>query len=445
MGLCCRSLAATLLACLAPAFAQTAELPAVDVQHYTLEITPDLAAKTVTGVETLRLRARQAGVIEVLLDSGALVVDSAMLRGDSLAVDKLGARSAIHLKQPLATGQPETLQLRYHGTPKYGITFLPEAPQVHTDFSTSQWMPCLDAPDARATLDLTLVLPAGMQTAATGSLAAQQPRPGGLQASTWRLAQPMPSYLYGFAAGHFRELLVQPVASGQPQLRQLAPMAVSEAQMRQIFRDTPDMLAFFQAKSGVPYPFARYTEVLLQGYAGQEMAGMSVLGERHGQRVLADEKALWLGAHELAHTWWGNGVTNRAWTHFWLNEGITTFMTAAYIEHRFGREEYMKQIDGARTKYEAILAAGQDKPLVFPNWDKPSASDRSLVYDKGAYVVHLLRQHVGEAAFWAGLQAYTRKHWGQTAVTADFQAAMEQAHGQSLVPFFAKWVYLTAP
>lgn len=439
-----RALLAASLLWLACARVQAQGAPGYAIEHYALEITPDVAGKSVRGREQVRLRARQDGVAEIVLDSGALVVEQVTLAGSAQPFTQQGNRTRIRLLQPLAANQGTALALTYHGSPKYGMSFLPEAPQIHTDFSTSQWMPCVDAPDVRATLALTLVLPADWQVAATGDPVAHELRAGGLQASTWRLEQAMPSYLYGFAAGRMREVVV-PADAGRPELRQLATLAFTEAQMGQIFRDTPDMLAFFQAKAGVPYPLARYTEVLLQGYAAQELAGMSLLGERYGQRLLADDKNVWLGAHELAHTWWGNGVTNRAWTHFWLNEGIATFMTAAYIEHRFGRDEYMKHIAAARVKYETLRAAGNDKPLVFPHWDKPSAADRSLVYDKGAYVVHLLRLEMGEDAFWRGIQAYTRKHWGGSVTTPDFQAAMEAAHGNKLDGFFAKWVYLTAP
>jgi aminopeptidase N len=113
----------------------------------------------------------------------------------------------------------------------------------------------------------------------------------------------------------------------------------------------------------------------------------------------------------MAHQWWGNGVTNRSWRHFWLNEGIATFMTAAYMEHRFGKDMYLRQIDAARVKYHAVRDAGQDKSLVFPNWDSPTPADRSLVYDKGALVLHELRSLLGEDAFWMGLK-FIRKGTG---------------------------------
>jgi aminopeptidase N len=154
---------------------------------------------------------------------------------------------------------------------------------------------------------------------------------------------------------------------------------------------------------------------------------------------------MWLGAHELAHQWWGNMVTCRNWNHFWLNEGIATFMAAAYKEHRFGREEYLREIESNRVAYQKVHDLGKDRSLVFPDWLNPTAEDRTLVYDKGAYVLHLLRGELGERAFWAGIQLYTRKYFGKSVTTPDFQKMMEQASGKDLTHFFSKWIYLTAP
>jgi aminopeptidase N len=201
------------------------------------------------------------------------------------------------------------------------------------------------------------------------------------------------------------------------------------------------MLAFFTEKAGVAYPLPIYSQVLLMGPAAQEMAGFSTMGARYGTRVLADPQAIWLGAHEMAHQWWGNGVTNRSWRHFWLNEGIASFMTAAYLEHHLGKDAYTAQIEAARTKYIAIREAQQDKSLVFADWDAPTPVDRSLVYDKGALVLHELRAYMGENRFWAALQHYTRKHWGQSVETTDFQRAMEASSGMNLTGFFRLWVY----
>lgn len=428
-------LAALLIAL--PAWANPADF---QITHYDVRIEPDFAERAITARATLRLIASAAQASQLILDAGALQIDSVQENDRPIPYRRAEQKLLLSLPPAAQAGQVRELVLHYHGTPTEGLQFSDDRAQVSTAFSTSQWMPCQDAPSQRATLALTLVLPAGMAAVANGSLAGTEPLANGKVASRWLLHQPMPSYLYGFVAGDFRVLSQ---TSGATTLRFMAPPGFSADQLQQVFRDSADMLRFFEAKAGVPYPLADYTQVLLRGAAAQEMSGFSVMGERYGQRVLQDATRLWLGAHEFSHQWWGNGLTNRSWEHFWLNEGIASFMTAAYLEHRFGASAYQEQIDAARAKYEALRRAGHDKSLVFANWDAPTAEDRSLVYDKGAYVTHLLRQHLGEQAFWDGLRAYTRQYWGQSVQTADFQRAMEQSSGRDLSDFFDRWVYLT--
>jgi aminopeptidase N len=205
------------------------------------------------------------------------------------------------------------------------------------------------------------------------------------------------------------------------------------------------MLDFFESRAGVPFPGREYSQVLTAKGVGQEMIGLAVLPESYGREVLADERESWLAAHEIAHQWWGNLVTCRDWTHFWLNEGFATFMVAAHKEHRWGREEYVKEIGRIRARYERVRDARHDRPLVFPDWTKPSADDRTIVYQKGAYVLHLLREEIGDAAFWKGIKAYTQAHAGRPVETKDFQAAMERAAGRSLDRFFFAMVYGPLP
>ena len=96
-----------------------------------------------------------------------------------------------------------------------------------------------------------------------------------------------------------------------------------------------------------------------------------------------------------------------------------------------------------RAAYQKVQAAGKDRSLVFPDWNRPTPEDRTLVYQKGAYVLHLLREEMGEQAFWAGIRKYTRAYYGKSVTTADFQAAMERASRKKLTAFFDQWVYLT--
>lgn len=410
-----------------------------DVLHYEAQVEPDIENKTVTGKVLIQIVSSVGNLNSIDLDCGELTIDAVRENLDAQKFVSRGNRLKILLSRPSKANDKREILVEYHGTPRRGIRFFPEREQVYTVFSTSQWLVCVDAPDDKATLRLNLLVPANLNTVGNGRLAARRALPGNKVAYEWIQEIPIPTYTFGFVAGPFRTVTEK---RGRVELRYLSTQ-YSDLQLQRVFRDTADMISFYEERSGVPYADSTYTQVLAAGSADQEMSGFTVLRETYGREVLANERDVWLGAHELAHQWWGNMVTCRDWNHFWLNEGIATFMAAAYKEHRFGREEYMREIELNRMEYQKVHAAGKDRSLVFPDWNNPTAEDRTLVYDKGAYLLHLLRTELGERAFWAGLRQYTRKYFGKSVTTPDFQTMMEQASGRDLTDFFAKWVYLT--
>lgn len=424
------SLAAAMLLAGATASAQVAP---IDVQHYRVRLQPDIAAGTLRGEEDVRLCLLGDGDT-VVLDAGALAIDSVTLGKRVLPMVRDGRTLAITLPHRYRSGACLSLQLRYSGKGSYGLQLHPERQQAYTIFSTSQWMPANDAPVDRATLDLDVTLPSDLQAIGTG-VALPMRHANGLTTHRWRLRDAMPSYLYGFAAGRFTRIGFE--ADGIA--FELLGDGFDDAQLRRIFGDTPAMLAFFADKAGVRYPYRTYSQALVADTVGQELAGMALLSEAYGREVLEDAERQGLIAHEVAHQWWGNGVTNIDWRQFWLNEGITTFMAAAWMQHRFGDAAYAAQVERWRVRVEKLRTDGKDKPLVFPDWNKPSGDDRAVVYTKGAYAIHLLRMQIGDEAFWRGLRDYTRTHMGKTATTADLERAMEKAAGRDLSAFFREW------
>ena len=411
------------------------------VQHFDLQLEPRFESRTIAGTLDMAFSVQDTKLLHLELDAGELVVGAVTLGKRVLVFEKSGTRLHITLPTGMVAGRRQHLRIAYEGKAGGGLRFDADSPQVATAFSTSHWMPCLDDPSVRARFTLTLALPPNLVSVGNGNPRPPVQRPGRLTEHVWRLDTPMPSYVYGFVAGPFEQVRQ---TAGKTTLEYFGPQPFTPQSLNQVFADSADMLAFYEKRSGIPYPLPAYRQVLLAGPAAQEMAGYSVMGVRYGQRVLANPQAIWLGAHEMAHQWWGNGLTNRSWRHFWLNEGIATFMTAAYLEHRFGVEAYADQIEAARTKYLALKKAGLDRSLVFPDWDKPTAADRSLVYDKGALVLHELRNVLGDDTFWKGLKHYTRKHWGQSVETADFRQAMEESTGRDLSQFFAQWVEIAS-
>jgi len=426
---------------------------AVGAVDYSATIEPDIANKSIKGSVSIRVLTSSDVVV---FDCGDLTIDSVTESGKplqfsvndhklriSLAVDekKRGSKNRTEgaLWTVIEINYP-TIEIKYHGTPRRGIRFFSDRQQIYTIFSTSQWMVCSDDPVDKATFTLKLIVPATLTAIGNGELVSQHKIENQKQVFEWRQRSPIPSYIFGFAVGPFK------VVKQKHRNVNLQYFATnySEAEVQRIFRATPDMLDFFESHAGVKYADKTYTQVLAAGGVEQEMSSFTALKESYGKDLLDNEQDLWLGAHEFAHQWWGNMVTCRDWNHFWLNEGVATFMAAAYLEHHFGRAVYLREIETYRANYEKVRAAGKDKSLIFPDWLHPTSEDRTLVYDKGAYVLHLLREEMGERAFWRGLQIFTQRNFGKSVVTSDFMTAMEEANGKSLREFFAKWITNTA-
>ena len=404
---------------------------AIAVTHYAAYLEPKLDAGTIAGSVTLTLDRSGAGVVR--LQKGELTIDAVEREGSAIAFAVTGQTLTINVGEDAA----RSVIVRYHGAPRSGLSFAPERKQLYTSFSTSRWMPVMDAPDARATFHLQLVVAREWTVVGNGREVGRRSISSTEDVSEWRQDRPVPTYTFGFAAGDYGQVAVSKGAIAEHYLAN----GFSDGDLRRVFADTASMLAFFTDRSGVPFPGDRYSQILVPRSAGQEMAGYAIVSEEYGRAVLNDPTVVSLLAHELAHQWWGNSVTCREWTHFWLNEGFATFMAAAYREHRFGREVYFRDVDAMRTRYERIRDAGRDRSLVFPNWDSPTADDRRLVYQKGGYVLHLLRQALGDQQFWSGIRHYTKTYLGRSVTTDDFRRAMEEATGRDLGAFFTEWVY----
>jgi aminopeptidase N len=399
---------------------------------YEVELAIDFAAATVEGVETIVLR----GGGNVDLAAAEITVSEVSLAGTALPFEQREGRLRFTLP---ANGGDARVRLRYRGKPTRGLRIAPE--QAFTAFHTNHWMVCDLDPSAKATLQLALIVPSALTAVGSGKPVGRDVLEDGRVRYRFALERPHSAFLFGFAVAAFNEASAQ---KGTVALRYLgAPFSVDELQ--RIFRHTPAMLEFFEQRAGVPFPGERYTQVLIPGGPAQEMAEMSVMSERYGRSYLDDPREDFLVAHELAHQWWGNLVTNRTWSDFWLHEGMVTFMVAAWKERFWGRDEYERELGVARQRYENALAKGQARPLVHTNWKTAEEMSGPVAYSRGALVLHLLRRQLGETAFWNGIREFTRTHAGGSVDSNDFRVALEKTSGDDLRPFFAQWVTGEAP
>jgi len=367
------------------------------VEHYEVRIAPELAAKRLSGTETIRFR-EASGPIE--LDAGGLRIESVAENGRTVAFERRGSLLLI-------AGRHRSLTIRYEAGAAKGLVFHPD--QVYTSFFTSDWMVCDDRPEDRSTLALTVDAP-GLVVESSGSL-----------------DTPTPSFLYAFAAGKFSEW-----KSGR--------MRILGAD-RAIAGPTEAAMKFLEERSGRPFTRAVYTQVFTSGTVEQEAAYFTLLPRSYAADMAKDSSNLWLLAHELAHQWYGIGIPCKDWSDFWLSEGMATFLADVFLGERFGAARYEKEIEDSHRTYERLKAEGKDRPLSFHGWTTPQQAGGRLPYHKGAWVLELLRRELGEELFWRGLKRYTAENWGKQVTSGDFQRSMDAAAGRDLKGFFAQWVY----
>jgi aminopeptidase N len=199
------------------------------------------------------------------------------------------------------------------------------------------------------------------------------------------------------------------------------------------FSRAPSMMEFFSDTFG-EYPFLEEAYGTALAEIGGAMENFTCT--TYGQvLVTGDHRYDWVVAHEMAHSWFGNSVTLAGWPDVWLNEGFATYADALWHEHTGGTPSLDARMNSFKNEYFT-----EDASARFPMYD-PVNLWGATVYEKGAWVLHMLRYLAGDAAFFDALRAYYAAYAYSNATTEDFKAVCEAASGIDLDPFFGEWVY----
>lgn len=409
---------------------------AFQVESYALTIQPDLVTGEMSGVETVVVRSTSEGLVRIAFSPNALRIFSATADGKPVGVSTGRDRLVFVLPDAVRRGSAVKLSFKFGGRPSRGVVTTPNG--LYTSYFACDWMVCLqDAPGDKASLALDLHLPAGVDSAGVGRRGALIGAMDGRSIHRWRSTRPYSPYLYGFAAGRF------PRATGRSSAGELVYLDATGggSDLAATFAGTAAIAEFLSSKAGLPLPDGRYVQVLVPGGEAQEAAGFSLIGKEVLDEERTDPASSWIVAHEMAHQWWGNSVTCATWRDFWLNEGMATFMVAAWKEHSLGAVAYQRELDVARRRVARVRELGFDKPLAWPGRYPSLGARRAVQYSKAALFLATLRAALGDAAFWRGVRDFTRGHAGGTVTSRDFQVAMERASGRDLAPMFAEWVF----
>jgi aminopeptidase N len=386
------------------------------VENYDVSVRADLAKQRIFGEVGIRMHGLADTPISALeLDAGGLEISSVTEGQISQPFERDHSKFVVVLTNPLRLDEQRIITVRYQAGPAPGLKFFSD--QIYT-LGAGDWMPCNDRPGERATLHLTITAPVDpkvdIKVAASGQLTATRTAEG-QNITEWQLDSPAEPFWFGFALGSFTENTSE--AEGV-KLRVLGAD-------KQILELTAPTMRYLAERTGKHYPGMTYTQVFTHGDAVHSMAGLTLLPESYAQGLAKQPEDLQLLAREMAHQWYGIGIDVKDWSDLWLSEGISAFLADSFLERRFGKVRYRREIQRSRQIFNQLHAEGTDRQLSGAEWTTRQEADGEIPEHKGAWFLYLVTQLVGDNAFWNGLRLYTSEQWGHAAASEDLQRAFD--------------------
>lgn len=425
----------------------------VDVLHTRLDIAVDFDNESIHGKATHTVVPVGEPVEELVLDAVDLVVTEVLSgAGETLDYETGIEKLQVHLPAPVAPGEEFTFSVSYHvERPARGMHFRTrrmgykdEEVQCWTQGEPEDaryWFPCFDYPLERATTEVRVTAPEGFRALSNGTLQSESKTEGGKTVYHWRQEEPHPSYLVSLLVGRFAEIKDE---GGRVPLYYYVPPG-REAEGALAFGNTSKMMTYFEKVIGVPYPFSRYSQVTVVDFiaGGMENTSITTLTDRtlHDAAAHLTYSSDWLVAHELAHQWFGDLLTCRDWSHLWLNEGFATFFELLWLEESAGKDWRDHELIMNGEGIVSRDSGGNRAPVVRAKYGQPSELFDVRVYDKGGWILHMLRKKLGDERFFKALHEYCERHQNQAVETTDLLRTFEEVSGEGLEQFFQQWVY----
>ncbi len=306
--------------------------------------------------------------------------------------------------------------------------------------SNSGWVPTIDKPNQKMTDEITMTVPARYQTLSNGILVSQKKNTDGTRTDTWKMNLPHSPYLLMMAIGEFS--IIKDYYKGKEVSyyveKEYAPVA------RKIFGLTPEMIAFFSRVTGIEYPWAKYAQVVCRDFVSGAMENTSAT--LHSEPAQQDARQLidnneWESniAHELFHQWFGDYITTESWSNLTLNESFADYSQVLWFEYKYGKDAGDEENYSGMQTY--LQSGSEKKDLVrFYYKDRENMFDQ-VSYQKGGRVLYMLRNYVGDSAFFKSLNLFLKTKKFQAAEAQELRLAFEEVTGQDLNWFWNQWYY----
>ncbi len=419
--------------------------------HYNVSLTFNDRLQEITAgkAEITILALKDTSQID--LDFGELPIDSVAVNNRAAPYAHAGGLLNIKLANTLRRGTSVRVVVSYHGKPKDGLILTtdkagkPSAIGDNWPNRLHHWLPSLDHPSAKATVRFSVTAPARDLVVANGKLDRVENASKTTRTWTYTESVPIPPYCMIIAVGEFAR--VDPPQEITP-LSYFVPEPDRSFALQGFAPANPSLKLF--SETVAPYPYEKLALIVgATRFGGMENSSAivftSTLFNPRAGEPLSDvfkirEGLVELVAHEIAHQWFGDSVTGATWADLWLSEGFAEYFAGLFIQRHEGEAAFQRYL-----KQEADAYFNYEKKTRTPIHDTETEDLFKLLnannYQKGAWVLHMLRSELGDENFFRGVRLYYGAHKNATATTEDLRAAFEKVSGRNLKDFFARWIY----
>ena len=438
-----------------------------DLVHTKLQVKFDYDKAYLYGNAWITLKPHYYSTDSLTLDAKGMELHTvAIVNGTSttpLKYDYDGMQLKVHLNKTYKGNEEYVIYIDYTAKPNEvkvkgsaaindakGLYFInpkgndkEEPIQIWTQGETeanSVWFPTIDKPNQKCTDEIFMTVPDKYVTLSNGKLMTQKKNADGTRTDYWKMDLPHSPYLFFMGVGDYA--VIKDSYKGKEVSyyveKEYAPVA------RKIFGLTPEMIAFYSRITGVDYPWIKYSQIVGREYVSGAMENTTAT--LHQESAQQDARELVDGnkwesviAHELFHQWFGDLVTTESWSNLTLNESFANYSETLWNEYKYGKDAGAEQ---NYTDMQGYLGShSENKNLVrFKYGDKEDMFD-AVSYNKGGRILHMLRNYLGDSAFFKGLNLYLTTNKFKSAEAHQLRLAMEEVSGRDLNWFFNQWYF----
>lgn len=427
--------------------------PAVDVLNYVFELELSDETDVIKGKTTVDARFLEAGQRSFRLD---LIGQSEALEGKGMTVNRVSMNgndlsyrhddNQIFIQLGRASEAMERIQLtvEYAGIPASGLKIGLNKHGDRAFFSDNwsarvrNWLPTVDHPSDKSMSEFKITAPDHYQVVSNGLLMEETSLGNGTRFTHWKNSVPIATWLYMLGVADFAVQYVDEFDGKS--IQTWVARQDRDAGFYDFAEPTKKVLQYYTDLIG-PYSYEKLANIVSNATGGGMEAASAIAYSEASVSGNRDRRWQIVIIHEIAHQWFGNAVTEADWNDVWLSEGFATYYTLLYREHAWGYDDFVEGLKDARNRVVNFYKDDYDFQIVRPYLEDLNNISGAMMYQKGAWTLHMLREKVGVDAFNAGVRTYYAEYKDLNARTADFMRHIEEASGMELEGFFYQWLF----